>query len=156
MAVLKLLHVLLAFGLVAGVVGRGVLLRAAARADEVETAYRLSESATPFERLAVWGSLAVPIAGLATAWAQGYPWLGLTTGWMLVSVVLLLSIFLLVPTVYLPRGRVFAVEMAAARAAGAVTPRLRAAFADRAVAAARSYEIAVVVVIVALKVLKPV
>jgi Predicted integral membrane protein (DUF2269) len=155
MAILKLLHVLLAFGLVAGVIGRGVLLRAAARTDDVEMAYRLSEAAGQFERLAVWGSLAVPAAGLATAWAQGYAWLGLTTGWMLTSVVLLLSIFVLVPLVFLPRGRVFAAEMAAARAAGTVTERLRAAFGDRAVAAARWYEVAVVAVIVALMVLKP-
>ena len=48
--------------------------------------------------------LALP-SGLITAWTQGYPWLGLTTGWMLASVVLIVGISLLVPTVFLPRGR---------------------------------------------------
>jgi hypothetical protein len=45
--------------------------------------------------------------------------------------------------------------MAEARAAGHVTDDLRAAWADPAVALARRYELAAVVLIVALMVLKP-
>ena len=155
MAPLKLLHVVLAFAFVSGLVGRWLLLRIAARSDDVHLAHRFSEAAAPFERLVVWGSLAVPVVGLLTAWAQGYPWLGLTTGWMLASVALLLSMLPAVPLVFVPRGRVFAAEMEAARTAGVVTPRLRAAFHDRAVAAARTYEMVAVAALVTLMVLKP-
>jgi len=45
--------------------------------------------------------------------------------------------------------------MAAARGAGEVTPRLRAAWADPAVAMARRYELGAIVIIVALMVLRP-
>ena len=151
----KLVHVVVAIGFVAGLVGRWFLLRRAAAADEVELAYQLSQAASPFEKLVIWGSSLVLPAGLLTASAQGYPWLGLTTGWMLLSVVLLLSIFPLVPVVFLPRGRVFGSAMADARQAGAVTPELRAAFADPMVAFAHWYELTAVGIVVALMVLKP-
>jgi uncharacterized membrane protein len=151
----KLLHVVLVLGFTGGLIGRWLVLRSAARSDDVEFAHRLSEVAVPFERLVIWGSFAVPLAGLITAWAQGYSFLGLRTGWMLVSFVLLLTTIPIVPLVFIPRGRVFATQMEAARRAGRVTEGLRAAFNDSAVAAARTYELAVVAVIVALMVLKP-
>jgi hypothetical protein len=94
-------------------------------------------------------------AGLATAWAQGYEWLGLTTLWMGASVVLYIAASLLVPTVFLPRGRVFEAGLSDARARGVVTSELRAAFADPAVRSARTFEVVGVAVIVALMVLKP-
>jgi hypothetical protein len=152
---LKLLHVAVAFAFVAGLIGRWLLLSRASRAADVQTAYELSAAAAPFERLVVWGMNAVIPAGFLTAWAQGYPWLGLTRGWMLVSLVLLLTVIPIIPLALLPRGRVFGAEMEAARAAGTVTPGLQAAFRDRAVAAARYYEVIVIAVVVALMVLKP-
>ena len=151
----KLVHVLVAFGFIAGLIGRWVLLHRAARAAEVESAYLLSQAAAPFERLVIMGGNLVLPAGLLTAWAQGYPWLGLTTGWMLVSVVILLSVIPLVPLVFLPRGRVVEAAMASARAAGTVTPELRVAFADPMVAFAHRYELTAVGIVVALMVLKP-
>jgi hypothetical protein len=151
----KLVHVVVAFGFVTGLVGRWFLLGRAAAADEVELVYQLSQAAAPFEKLVIWGSGLVLPAGLLTAWAQGYPWLGLTTGWMLLPVVLLLSIFPLVPLVFLPRGKVFEGAMSAARLANVMTPELRAAFADPVVAFAHRYELAAVAIVVALMVLKP-
>jgi hypothetical protein len=151
----KLIHILVAFGFVTGLLGRWILLRGAGRSDEVETAYRLSQAASPFEKLVIWGGNFVLPAGLLTAWAQGYPWLGLTTGWMLLSVVLLLSVLPLVPFVFLPRGKVFESSMAAAREAGVVTPQLRAAFGDPMIAFAHRYELGAVGIVVALMVLKP-
>jgi hypothetical protein len=151
----KLVHVLVAFGFITGLLGRWILLGNAARAEGVETAYRLSQAAAPFEKLVIHGGNLVLPAGLLTAWAQGYPWLGLTTGWMLASVVILLSVLPLVPLVFLPRGKVFEAAMSAARAAGTVTPELRAAFRDPAVAFAHWYELTAVGIVVALMVLKP-
>ena len=152
---LKLAHVLLAFAMVAGLLGRWILLTRAAATDDVERAHLLAEAASPFERIVQTVSPVVVIVGLVTAWAQGYEWLGLTTGWMLLTVLLIIPIIVFIPTIFLPRGRVFEAEMAAARAAGEVTPGLRAAWADPAVAMARRYELGALAIIVALMVLKP-
>jgi hypothetical protein len=153
--VLKLGHVLVAFSLVAGLVGRWILLTRALRSDDVEQAHLLAEAASPFERAVQVSGSAIVVLGLLTAWAQDYPWLGLTTGWMLLSVLLIVPMLVLVPLVFIPRGRVFESAMAEARAAGHVTDALRAAGADSAVALARRYELAAVGIIVALMVLKP-
>jgi len=153
--VAKLLHVAIAFVFVAGLIGRWVVLRRAAEATEPETAYQLAEAAGPFEWIVIRGGPAIMLAGFLTAFAQGYPWLGLTTGWILASVVLLLSPLPLVPLIFLPRGKRFAAEMAAAREQGVITPGLRAAFADPMVALARRWELVSVSLVVALMVLKP-
>ena len=152
---LKLSHVVLAMVLVAGMLGRWVVLRRAAMTDDVEEAARLAELAGPFERMVIASSMLVLPAGLLTAWAQGYEWLGLTTFWMSASVVLYIVATLLVPTIFLQRGRVFEAALADARAKGAVTDELRTAFADPAVRAARTFEVAGIAVIIALMVLKP-
>ena len=151
----KLVHVGIAFALVAGLMGRWILLTRAARSDDVEASYGLSEAAGPFERIVRISGGSVVLAGLVTAWAFGYPWLGLTTGWMLLSVLLVIPIIVLIPTVFIPRGRVFEAAMADARAKGIVTPALRAAWRDPAVAFARRYELVTIAIIVALMVLKP-
>ncbi len=152
---LKLLHIGIGITFITGAVGRSLVLARAARASEVETAFALAEAAAPFEKMAVHASTWILPAGMLTAGAQGYEWLGLTTGWMLVATLLLLSLVPFVPLVFIPRRRRFDEEMAAARAAGVVTPGLRAAFADPVVALARRYEYAVIVAIVALMVIKP-
>ena len=153
--ILKLGHVFLAIAMISGLVGRWILLTRAARTDDVERAHLLSEAAAPFELIVQRVSPIVVVVGLITAWAQGYPWLGLTTGWMLLTVLLIIPILVSIPTIFLPRGRVFEAAMAEARTAGVVTPALRAAWADPAVAMARRYEIGAIVIIVALMVLKP-
>lgn len=153
--ILKLAHVGLAMLLVAGLVGRWVTLRRARQSDDVEATARFTEAAHPFERMVVTSSLLILPAGMLTASAQGYPWLGLTTGWMLASTLIYVAATLLVPTVFLPRGRAFEAALAEARSAGTVTPTLRAAFDDPQVRAARAFEIGGVAAIVALMVVKP-
>jgi hypothetical protein len=153
--VLKLGHVVLAFAMVSGLLGRWILLTGGARTDDVERAHLLSEAASPFERIVQVASPVVVLFGLLTAWAQDYPWLGLTTGWMLLTVLLIIPILILIPTVFIPRGRVFESAMAEAREARTVTPTLRAAWSDPAVAMARRYELVAIVIIVGLMVLKP-
>lgn len=151
----KLLHVAVAIFFIAGLIGRTILLRRAARAQDVAEADAFSDAAGTFDRLVILGmGLALP-SGLITAWSQGYPWLGLTTGWMLATVVLIVSISLLVPTIFLPHERRFGAAMKQARVEGIITPELRAAFADPALAAAHAYEAVAVATIVALMVLKP-
>ena len=150
-----LFHVLVAFVFVAGLLGRWVLLSRAQASDDVERTHLLAEAARPFERMVVIGSMLVLPAGLLAGWARGYDVAGLGASWVLLSAILFVSILPLVPLVFLPAGRRFDAAMAEARAAGKVTPALRAAFGDRRVALARTYELSAVVIIIAFMVLKP-
>jgi hypothetical protein len=61
----------------------------------------------------------------------------------------------LVPLIFLPRGRAFAAALDDARQRGSVTPELTAAFHDPMVAFARTYEIVVIAIVIALMILKP-
>ena len=71
------------------------------------------------------------------------------------SLILYLSNIPFIPLVFLPRGRVFERALVHARARGAVTPELSAAFRDGAVAFARAYEMVTIAAIVVLMVTKP-
>jgi len=101
------------------------------------------------------GSFAVPLAGLAAAFAKGLPWTGSGNWWLLTSLVLFLSLAPMIPLIYLPRGRIFEAALVSARESGEVTPELRAAFGDSLVSFARIYELAVVGIVLALMVTKP-
>ena len=153
---IKLVHLALAFALVTGLVGRWSLMRSAGKAEDPGTAFALSQAASPFERLVLLAGPTVIVAGLVTAGAQGYPFLGLTTGWMVISLIMVLVFpFVLAPLVYLPGSRTFEIAMADARAKGIMTSELRAAFANPAVRYARWYEAIATLVVVVLMVFKP-
>jgi hypothetical protein len=154
--VIKLVHVALGFTLVAGLIGRWALERRAGRADDPEQAFALTQAGSLFERLVLVSGPGIVLAGLATAGLKGYPYLGLTTGWLLLSLVLVLAFpFVIAPLVYIPRTRDIAVAMRDARAKAVFTPELRAAFGSRPLRAARWYEAIATAVVIALMVLKP-
>lgn len=157
---LKLLHVLAAFAFLAGLLGRWIALGQAAGSRDLVATKSLVELAGRFERwLVIPGSFAVLIAGLLTARALGYPLFGGSGGsgssWLLVSLALFSSAAVLVPAVFIPRGRRFGAALAAAESSGVVTPALHAAFRDPVVAAAHAYELLAVVAVLVLMVLKP-
>jgi uncharacterized membrane protein len=158
--ILKLIHVLSAFWFVAGLLGRAFALETARRAGNMPTVQTLVQLAGRFEFLMVRpGSLLLLAGGMVTAWVEGWAILGFLQGgasnWVLVSLVLYLSTLPLILVVFLPRGRVFEAALQEAVAQGGVTPRLTAAFADPAVAAAHNYEWIIVAIIIVLMVLKP-
>lgn len=150
-----LLHVVVAVVFIAGLIGRWILLTRAARAESVETAFLLSQTASPFERMVIGFSQLILPTGLLAAWIRGYPWIGFGTGWVVVSIVITLSVLPLVFLILVPRGRVFEAAMADARQRGTWTVELRAAFADSRVALARRWELVAVGIVLALMVLKP-
>ncbi len=157
--ILNLLHVLTAFLLVGGLVGRGLALRDAARADEIHAVAALVRLAGRFEALVRGPSIAVLGLGLLAAWRGGWPILGFLQGgsanWILASLVLYLTLVPLILWVFLPRGRVFERALQDAVAAGRVTPALRVAFADPVVAAAHAWELIAITLVIALMVTKP-
>ena len=156
---LKVVHALVGIGFVSGLVGRWVVLGLAQRARSINSVVTLTEAARIFERLVIVGSSLVLLLGVATAIAQGTPFLGplqsSRVDWLFVSVLLYGSLIPLVPLIFLPRGKVFAAALDEARASGEVTPALDASFRDPVVRAAHLYELAAVGAILVLMIAKP-
>ena len=159
-ATLKFLHVLVAFWMTAGLIGRSVAQLRAERTTEIRSLQLLVELIGRFDRLMVIpGSQAVFLLGLLTAWVQGLPILGFLQGarsnWLFVSLLLFVGIFALVPTVFIPRGKRFGAAFDEAVATGSVTVRVSAALRDPVVRAAHIYELVAILVIIWLMVAKP-
>ena len=151
-----LLHVVVAFWFVAGLLGRNITIARARSVADVGLVTNLMDLAGRFERLMVIpGSAFVLILGLLAAWLGDVPITGEGNWWLTVSLLLFVAIGLLVPTVFLPRGRVFERAFADAKAKGEITPELTAAFGDPAVRNARWLELIVVLTIITLMVTKP-
>jgi len=106
------------------------------------------------------GSTAVLALGLVSAWFEGIPLLGFIQGahssWLFASLILFATIMALVPTVFLPRGRIFEAALEEAIAAGKVTDKLSAAFRDPLVRAAHVWELVAIVAIIWLMIAKPI
>lgn len=156
----RLLHIVLAMWFVAGLAGRTYTLRAARRSDDIALVEKLSELSGGFDRyFVVPGSQAVLALGLLTAWAGGYPLFGFlqgsTANWLLVSLLLFALLVAMVPTVFVPSGKVFDVALGQAVAAGQVTPDLTAALNSRRVAWAHGVELILVATIIVLMIAKP-
>ena len=148
-----LAHVLVAFGFVAGMVGRNVIISQARRSTDITAVTELMAAASRFDMLVKVGSLGVLVLGLLAMFIGE---LSLSEhGWLVVSLVLYVTLAALVPLVFMPRGKVFDAAMAGARQLGEVTPELTTAFRDPFVSVARNAEMVAVVVIIALMVLKP-
>jgi hypothetical protein len=157
--ILKVLHALLGVWIVAALVGRWMTLIQAARSTEIGAVHTLLGLSDRFEWVAVRIPPIVLILGIATAIAQGRPFLGPLQGqpvdWLFVSILIYLSVIPVIPLVFLPRGRVFAAALDEATAQGVVTPALSAAFRDPVVATAHAYELVVILVVFVLMITKP-
>ena len=110
--IIKLLHVLSAMWLVSGLLGRWLALGQAAQTTNLQTLSDLVKLGGQFEqRMVIPGSSAVFLLGLATAWLQGWPMLGLLQGansnWLLAAIVLFLNLIPIIVFVFVPRGRIF-------------------------------------------------
>ena len=153
----KLLHVLVAFWFVAGLIGRGVTIAQVRRESDLGRLGSLMAVAERFEKwMVIPGSAIVLLLGIVTMIAQDRSLLGDGNGWLLVSLILYLGLAALVPTVFLPRGKRYEAALEDARSSGTkVTPALTSALNDPVVALARRVELAVVAVIIVLMVTKP-
>src|SRR5262245_51202211 len=151
-----LLHVATAVWFVAGLLGRNVTMARARTATDIRTLDELVTLSGRFERMMVIpGSIAVSVLGLLAAWALGQPLAGENNWWVLTSLILFVAIVVLVPTVFLPHGKVFEHAFEDAKARGEVTPELRTALRAPAVRNARAAELVVVAAIITLMVTKP-
>ena len=158
-ALAKLIHVGTVLWTVSGLLGRAYALDASGRATDVRVTKILLDLAGRFERtMVIPGFIAMLITGVVTALLGQYAILGpFQDGpfWIFGSLIIYIAINLLVPTIFLPRGRLFGHALDESIAQGQVTARLRAAFADSTVRWAHRAELAGIAVIIALMVLKP-
>ncbi len=158
--VLKLVHILVAFWFIGGILGRNLAASQAASGRDVQQVVALGHLSQRFDRLMVIpGSSAVLILGVLTALAGGWPILGFLQGarsnWVLVSILLFLTTIPLAIFVLAPRSKIREKALEDALSQGKLTPELAAALSDRAVRAGRTYELVIIAVIVVLMVTKP-
>ena len=153
---LLLLHIFSAFWFVSGLAGRDITLAAARRRSDIGSVKTLTETAGIFDRFAVVPGLPVTVAlGLLTMWAQGRSPFEDGNWWLTAALLIFVSMGVLVPTVWIPHGKVFESALEDAVREGEVTPRLTAAFSDRTVLASRLYERLATAAIIVLMVTKP-
>ena len=157
---LKLMHVLAAFWFIAGILGRQLVRTLVRSRDDVNEFADLSGVAGKFESLMVIpGNLIVIVLGVLVAWLGGWPIFGFLQGadanWLLLSNLILLGGIVIVPLVYLPRGKVFDRALQDALAAGEMTPELRALLDDPLIKWAHRGEYIGMLAIIVLMVLKP-
>lgn len=161
---LKILHVLAVMALFAGITGRQVTRsqakKAANKAGDLKTFLELSALASQFEsKLVIPGSSLVMLFGLALGLLQGWPVLGFLQGaaqnWLLVSNLLLASMILVIPAIFLPRGKVFEAALKEAVQRGEITPKLSSSLNDPVVSLAHRWEELSLVAITILMIAKP-
>ena len=160
MLIMRFLHILSAFWLIAGLLGRWVAYAQARRAADIQPATALLRLSDRFEQLMVIpGSQAVLVLGLLAAWLGGHPLLGALQGahanWLLVSLVLSLCMIPIVALLLAPRRKLRRLALEDAVARRTLTAELRAALDDRIVLASRTTEMIVTGAILVLMVLKP-
>jgi uncharacterized membrane protein len=157
---LDVVHVLIAMLFVAGLIGRAAAFWRAGHAQDVQTAGALLHLSEWFERsLVIPAYFGVLITGLLAAWLAGWPLVGaLESGapkWPLVSLVLFLSPWLVIPGYLAPRRKQRSQAMARALRQGNVTPELTAALHDRGVVLLRRAELVMVALVTVLMNAKP-
>lgn len=158
--VLRFLHIMSAVLLVGGVLARQLTRSTALRARDPQGIAAAFQAAEPVERfMVIPGSLLTLVFGLILSLESGAPVLGFLQGasrnWLLVSILLLAAVFILVPAVFLPKGRVFGAHLQDALKQGVITPALSASLNDPLVRAAHVFEIAAVLLVLLLMIFKP-
>ncbi len=156
----RFLHIASAIWFLGGILARQIVRAYAKRTDDVRRFAALSEAAGRLETIMVIpGSMAVLVIGVFLGLLINAPILGFLQGasrnWLLVSDLLILTAFLCVPLIFLPRGKKFAVVLNDALAKGQITPELRAHLDDPVVRTAHWYELISLAVVVFLMVFKP-
>lgn len=158
---MKLLHVLAAFWLVSGVVGRGLTFWRARRARDVQAVQALLQVSEFFERYAVIPVfVAVLLFGLIVTWMRKWPLFGFLQGspsnWLLVSFILFVGGSAVVaPLGLVARRKERERALEDALAQGTITLRLMAALNDKVVIRFRTVEFIILVIILILMVIKP-
>jgi len=158
---MKLLHVLSAFWFISGLIARDYTFWKAAKVSTVHGVQSLLQVSEFFEQWAVIrGAFLVLVFGLLTVWLQHWQLFGFLQGaptnWLLISFIIFgFSGFLIGPLGLIARRKQRTQALEEALAKGTITPELTAALNDKVVNNFRKTELAVVVLILILMVVKP-
>ncbi len=159
-SVMLLLHVLSAFGLIAGALGRNITYGQAVKATDLSSIHALLKASESFENILFFpATLVVFVFGLLTAWQHRRPLFGFLQGaevnWLFASLAIWLVLGIVIPIFLAPRRRQRKVILEEALAQGTVTPSLTAALQDRVVPIMRLVELVGLGIIIILMVMKP-
>jgi uncharacterized membrane protein len=157
---LKFLHIVAVIICVGGLFARQLVRAQAKKTNDIRLFATYNQAAGKIESsMVIPGMMAILVLGIILALIGDYPILGFlqgaSTNWLLVSNLLILGSIVIVPTVFIPRGKKFEPVLEDALAQGQITPELRTAMDDRVVNLAHRYEEISVIVVTALMVLKP-
>jgi len=160
--ILKLLHILAAFALVGGEVGRTIAMQRARQATDIKVVAEMLKIFTFLTtRFVSTGGMLTVLLGLITAGAQGGLVLilgflmGGTINWVLAALLLYVVIMAIVALVSAPRGKALGQALGAAMGQGQITPELTAALNNQAMKTAGTTTQILMLVIIILMVLKP-
>jgi uncharacterized membrane protein len=156
----RLFHIIAVILFIGGLFARQLVRSYAKKSDDIRMFATLNQAAGKIESILVRpGSILTLVFGVLLALIGGFPIFGFLQGasqnWLLVSNLLLIGSIVIVPTIFLPRGRKFEPLLQAALSKGEITAELRAAMDDGVVKTAHIYEEVSVIVVVILMVLKP-
>ena len=158
--VLRFLHIGSAIAMVGGVFARQLARSVAQRSEEpraIDLGFRVAD---PIEKyMVIPGSSLVILFGVGLGLVTGAPILGVLQGasrnWLLTANLLVVAILVLVPTVLVPRGKVFRKHLDEAMRTGGMTPELRASLNDPIVRWAHLFELIATIAVLLLMVFKP-
>lgn len=159
-AVVKFLHIVSVVVSVGGLFARQLVRQHAKKMNDVQSFATFSQAAGIIEKtMVIPGMAAILVFGVILGLIGHSPILGFLQGaqqnWLLVSNILLIGIQVIIPTVFIPRGKIFDPILQDALAKGKITPELHAAMDDKAVKLAHIYEVVSLIIITVLMVLKP-
>jgi len=159
-SLIKFLHIVAVSMFVGGLFARQLIRRSAKQTNDIHVFATLNHAAGKVESiLVIPGSQATLVLGIILALIGRVPILGFLQGasqnWLLVSNILLIGTLVIVPTIFIPRGKKFEPLLQSALAKGEITSELHAAMNDNVVKLAHLYEEVSIIAIVALMVLKP-
>jgi uncharacterized membrane protein len=158
---MKLMHVLAAFWMVSGVVGRDFAFWQASKAKDVQSIRALLQISEFFERYAVIPvSIAVLVFGLIVTWMQKWPLFGFLQGsptnWLLISFILFVGLSAFIgPLGLVARRKERTRALEESLTQNTITPRLLTTLNDKVVNRFRAVEMVVLLVIIILMVMKP-
>lgn len=160
--ILKLLHILAAFALVGGEIGRAIVFHRAKKATDVKVVAEMMQMFTFFtSKFVSMGGGLTFLLGVMAAGAKGGVVLilgflmGGAINWVLASIILYIVIMALVFSISIPRGKAIGQALGAAMGQGKITPELTAAINDQAFNTNFIIQDVLILAIIILMVLKP-
>lgn len=158
--VVKFLHIASVIVCVGGLFARQLIRQHAKKMNDIQSFSTFTQAAGKIENaMVIPGMMAIMIFGVILSLIAHFPILGFLQGaqqnWLLVANILLIGILVIIPTVLVPRGKIFEPLLQEALTKGQITPELRAAMNDNIVNLAHRYEEVALIIITALMVLKP-